>query len=161
MGAAQENPQQASGYTPQNSQYMGDLKSMHRKSDSLRKFSGQAKHFSNWSQHMLDHMGKVHPAWKPTLRWMALPGNTQPLDFASLEGLTLGPNNENAIDLATKFEQVIADWLPEKLFNKRVQLAGGKTQEGNGFAVWRRLHQDFTGEGEILEYAGTQVLRET
>jgi septum formation topological specificity factor MinE len=139
---------------------MGDLKSMHRKSDSLRKFSGQAEHFSGWTIHMLDHMGKVHPYWKTLLRWITQPGNNQSLDFDSLRGLTLGPHQESAIDLAVKFEQVIADWLPETLFKKRIQLAGGKHQEGNGFTVWRELHQRFTGEGEILEYAGTQVLRE-
>ena len=26
--------------------------------------------------------------------------------------------------------------------------------------MWRRLHQDFAGEGEVVEYAGVEVLRE-
>ena len=152
--------QQAQGYLSHGVQLMGDLKSMLRKSDSLRKFTGTADNFSSWAQHMVDHMGKVHSAWKQVLRWINEPGNAAPLDFASLPGLTLGPHNEDAVDLATKFEQVVADWLPETLFKKRIQLAGGKAQEGNWFTVWRELHRRFTGEGEILEYAGTQVLRE-
>ena len=52
------------------------------------------------------------------------------------------------------------DFLPEKQYLRRAQLAGGKAEEGNGFAMWRRPHRDNHGEGQIVEYAGTQCLRE-
>ena len=55
---------------------------------------------------------------------------------------------------------MIVDLLPERLYLRRAQLAGGKSEKGNGFAVWRRLHCEFHGEGEVIEYAGTKVLRE-
>ena len=139
-------------------QWMGDLKAMHRKSDSLRRFNGQPEGFAAWAGHFIDHMGKVHPTWRQTLNWMS--STEDPLDFASIRGRTLGPLNEDAADLAIKLEQVIVDWLPEKLYLRRAQLAGGKPEEGNGFAVWRRLHRDFQGTGQIVEYAGTQCLRE-
>jgi hypothetical protein len=44
--------------------------------------------------------------------------------------------------------------------DRRVQLCGGKAEANNGLAMWRRLHQDFAGEGEVVEYAGVEVLRE-
>ena len=139
-------------------QYMGNTKDMHRKSDSLRKFSGNVEDFAGWSQHMVDHMTKVHSYWKCTLHWLSTTDGH--LSYANLTGQTLGPFNEDAVDLAIKFEQVIVDLLPEKLYLRRAQLAGGKPEEGNGFAMWRRLHKDHVGEGEILDYAGTTVLRE-
>ena len=139
-------------------QTMGNTKAIHSKSESLRKWNGQVETFTAWARHLTDHMGKVHPFWKRTLNWLA---STQDrLDFAALQGLTLGPCNEDALDLTVKLEQLIADYLPEKQYLRRAQLAGGKTEEGNGFAVWRRLHRDNQGEGQIVDYAGTQCLRE-
>ena len=131
---------------------------MHRKSDSLRRFTGNVEDFASWSQHVIDHMTKVHSHWKYTLNWLATTDFS--LSFANLRGQVLGPFNEDSIDLAIKFEQVLVDWLPEKLYLRRDQLAGGKSESGNGFTMWRRLHKDHVGDGEILEYAGTTVLRE-
>ena len=148
-------PGASGGY---NIQYMGNTKDMHRKSDSLRKFSGNTEDFASWSQHIIDHMTKVHSHWKYTLNWLATTDCV--MSYANLRGHTLGPFNEDAVDLAIKFEQVLADWLPEKLYLRRDQLSGGKSEAGNGFAMWRRLHKDHVGDGEILEYAGTTVLRE-
>ncbi|MCH1582993.1 MAG: hypothetical protein L7S63_07745, partial [Flavobacteriales bacterium] len=142
----------------QTDQFMGDQKAMHRKSDSLRRFTGTAENFGSWTGHMIDHMGKVHPCWRQVLNWLA--ATDDPLDFPSIQHAVLGPFNENARDLAIKFEQVIVDWIPEKLYLRRAQLAGGKHEEGNGFAMWRRLHKEFRGEGQIIDYAGTTCLRE-
>ena len=139
-------------------QYMGNTKDMHRKSDSLRKFSGNVEDFASWSQHVVDHMTKVHSYWKYTLNWMST--TEASLAYPDLRGQTLGPFGEDSTDLAIKFEQVLADWLPEKLYLRRDQLCGGKSEAGNGFTMWRRLHKDHVGDGEILEYAGTTVLRE-
>ena len=88
-------------------QYIGDQKAMHRKSDSLRKFNGQAEGFASWIGHMTDHMGKVHPCWRQVLNWLSV--TNEPLDFASLRGQVVGPFDEDALDLTVKFEQVIVD----------------------------------------------------
>ena len=103
-------------------------------------------------------MTKVHSYWKYTLNWMST--TEASLAYPDLRGQTLGPFGEDSTDLAIKFEQVLADWLPEKLYLRRDQLCGGKSEAGNGFTMWRRLHKDHVGDGEILEYAGTTVLRE-
>ena len=86
----------------QQGQYMGDSKAMHRKSDSLRKFTGNAENYSSWSQHIVDHMSKVHPYWRYTLNWLAK--TEMDISFQGLQGQTLGPLGEDAVDLATKFE---------------------------------------------------------
>ena len=64
------------------------------------------------------------------------------------------------MDLAVKLEQLICDWIPERFYKRRIQLCGGPTEEGNGFAMWRRLHSDNMGEGTAHEYAGAGSLRE-
>ena len=59
-----------------------------------------------------------------------------------------------------KLEQCIVDYLAESMYGRRVQLYGGKSEANNGLALWKRPHQDFAGYGEIVEYAGVEVLRE-
>ena len=79
--------------------------------------------------------------------------------MASLATETLGPFQENAAELALKFEQTLVDWLPERLYNNRVQLAGGNAEAGNGFEMWRRLHLNNVGDHEVPEDAGVECLR--
>ena len=71
----------------------------------------------------------------------------------------IGPYKENAAELAEKLEQTLVDWLPEKLYNNRLQLSGGIDETGNGFEMWRRLHLNYMGDGEVLEEAGVECLR--
>jgi hypothetical protein len=137
---------------------MGDSKAIHRKSESLRKWNGTAETFTGWTQHVMDHLAKVHPEWKRLLTWMSTTEDS--LEFAQLTRQVIGPFNESAKDLAEKLEQLLADYLPEKQYLRRTQLSGGQTESGNGFTMWRRLHRDNKGEGQIVDYAGTQCLRE-
>ena len=52
------------------------------------------------------------------------------------------------------------DRRPETLYKKLVQLAGGPGKTGNGFAALRRLFRDNKGSGDVVEYAGIEVLRD-
>ena len=115
---------------------MGHQEAMGRKSESLRKLSGQPSDFINGSEHFMGHMARVHQIWRPTLVWMSK--TEDPLTANRLRNETMGPYNENAGDLALKLEQTILDWMPETLYKKRIQLAGGPGKTGNGFAAWRR-----------------------
>ena len=138
-------------------QHMGDQDAMQRKSESARKCSGKPEDFVNWARHMVDHMAKVHPHWRYVLEWMA--HTDENTSMTRLAHEQLGPLNENARELAEKFEQTLADWLPETLYNKRVQLCGGREEANNGFNMWIRLHREHVGSGEVIEYAGVECLR--
>ena len=72
----------------------------------------------------------------------------------------MGPPQQPAEDLAIKLEATLLDYLPESLGKRRIQLSGGTAQECNGFTMWRRLHRDFQGSGDAVEYAGTEALGE-
>ena len=128
------------------------------KGESIRKWTGESIDFESWAEHLMDHMVKVHPEWKPALKWMAK--TDESLSFTRLKGEWMGPYQENAVDLAVKLEQLICDWIPERFYKRRIQLRGGPTEEGNGFAMWRRLHKDNQGEGTAHLYAGAGSLRE-
>ena len=137
---------------------MENQEAIGRKSESLRNFSGQPSDFINGSEHFMDHMARAHRVWRPTLVWMSK--IEELLTMHRLRNYTIGPYNENAGDLTLKLEQTIIDWLPETLHKKRVQLAGGPGETRNGFAVWRRLFRDNKGSGDVVEYAGIEVLRD-
>ena len=135
---------------------MGNQEAINRKSESLRKFSGHAADFYLWSEHFIDHMSKVHTGWRYVLEWFAKP--IDDVSMARLRHDTLGPFHENAWELSEKLEQVIVDWLPEVDYGRRIQLCNG--EKGNGLAMWRRLHADYKGTGDMVEFAGIEVLRE-
>ena len=138
-------------------QYMGNREAMDRKSESLKKYSGNPGEFTNWANRFADHMGRVHGDWKNCLQWVK--ETVENLSFARLSNEVMGPWNEGACDLARKLEQTIIDYMPEKVYNRRLQLCGGPTQRDNGFIMWRNLHKENVGEGDIIESAGTECLR--
>ena len=138
---------------------MGDQETMTMKTESLKKFHGNRSDFHSWSKHMADHMGKVHGEWRRVLKWIPKYMPDRSFQIATLRMETLGPYNENAVELAVKSEQTWVDWLPERLYNNRAPLAGGDEESGNGFEMWRRLHLNNVGDGEVLEEAGVECLR--
>lgn len=81
------------------------------------------------------------------------------ITFSRLNVEVMGPFNENAGGLAVKLEQLLIDYMPAKIYRRRNQLVGSQTEKNNGFILWRRLHEDFKGTGEMVEFAGVDTLR--
>ena len=136
---------------------MGNREAMDKKSESLKKFSGNPGEFTSWANRFIDHMGRVHWDWKNTLEWLAkTPEN---LSYARLSNEVLGPFSESACELARKLEQTIMDYMPERVHNRRQQLCGGPMQKDHGFILWNNLHRENVGESHIMEEAGTECLR--
>ena len=90
---------------------MGNQEAMGRKSESLRRFSGQPCDFITWCEHFMDHMARVHQVWRPTLIWMSKTEDTLTMD--QLRNQSMGLFGENAGDVSLKLEQTIIDWMPE------------------------------------------------
>ena len=112
---------------------MGNREAMDKKSESLKKYSGNPAEFVNWANRFIDHMGRVHWDWKNTLQWLS--STPENLSYARLSNEVMGPWSESACDLARKLEQTIMDYMPEKVYNRRQQLCGGPTQKDNGFIL--------------------------
>ena len=130
-------------------QHMGDQDAINKKDESLRRFDGSAAKFSNWAKHFVDHVARVHPAWRTALERFGK--CSEDLSLRRLHNEVIGPLSEPAVDLSVKLEQCIVDYLPETMYDRRVQLCGGKAEANNGLAMWRRLHQYFAGEREVVE----------
>ena len=136
--------------------FMGNQEAMERKT-SLKPFSGEPGDFGDWREHFMDHMFRVHSDWRATLEWLSkTPEN---ITFSRLNVEVMGPFKENAGGLAVKLEQLLIDYMPAKIYRRRNQLVGSQTEKNNGFILWRRLHEDFKGSGEMVEFAGVDTLR--
>ena len=138
-------------------QFMGNREAMDKKSEALKRFSGNPGEFNSWANRFIDHMGRVHPDWKNTLSWIS--ETQENLTFARLSNEVLGPWSEDACHLARQLEQTIIDYMPERIYNRRTQLCGGPTQKENGFILWRNLFKEHVGEKAIMEDAGVECLR--
>ena len=62
--------------------------------------------------------------------------------------------------VSTKLECWLADWFDKNLYNRRVQLAGGKGETGNGFEVWRQLFRQYSGGTQVVNYGGQMRLKD-
>ena len=130
---------------------------MDKRSEALKRFTGNASDFPNWANRFMDHMGRVHGDWKNTLQWLS--ETNENLGYARLSNEVLGPFNERADLLTKQLEQTIIDYMPERIYNRRTQLCGGPTQKENGFILWRNLFREFVGEKQVIEDAGVECLR--
>ena len=131
---------------------------MKKTSNKLKVYYGSQIDFDNWAKQFVNHMARVHIHWRYALNWMS--NCDEDLSFAALCRQHVGPLQEPAEDLAIKLEATLLDYLPDSLAKRRIQLSGGTSQECNGFTMWRRLHRDYQGSGDAVEYAGTEALRE-
>ena len=78
----QPNPQMPEFQGHNRVQYMGNREAMDKKSESLKKFSGNPGEFVGWANRFMDHMGRVHGDWKNTLEWIK--GTNENLSYARL-----------------------------------------------------------------------------
>ena len=46
------------------------------------------------------------------------------------------------------------------IYNRGIQWAGGFTEKGDGFEVWRRMHKEYHGSGDSIMLSRLKLLRE-
>ena len=66
----------------------------------------------------------------------------------------------NAWTLSEKLETFICTWVNDALYSRRSQLAGGESQAGNGFEIWRQLYLEHHGGAEAVKLGGIRRLQE-
>ena len=102
-----------------------------KKSESLKKFSGEAGDFANWSKRFIDHMSRVHDDWSYSLDYFSK--TNEDLSFARLNQEVMGPFSENAKNLVRKLEQTIIDYMPTEIYHRRQQFCGGISEKRQWF----------------------------
>ena len=56
----------------------------------------------------------------------------------------------NGWDLSEKLETFVCCWVNDTIYGQRVQLAGGKSETGNGFEIWRQLFHEHHGGADAI-----------
>ena len=123
-----------------------------KKNESLKIFKAEATHYKEWRDRVVDHCCRTNRKWRQALDYIAQ--DDQPWTFARLSGMDL--DGYNLVELAKIFFDWIVDWLPQRLYNRRLQLCG--REFGNGFEMWRRFRQKYEGTGAVMEVAGVDCL---
>ena len=54
----------------------------------------------------------------------------------------------------------MANCISTSLYNRRVQLAGGKAEKGNGFEIWKQLYRQDAGGSQVLKFSGQLRLKD-
>ena len=61
-------------------------------------------------------------------------------------------SGETAWTIAEDLENFWVKWFNESMYNCRDQRRGGPDEAGNGMEMWRRLHMEFKGGSDLVEY---------
>ena len=128
----------------------------YKPNDSLRKFDGDSSKYKMWNSRLKDHLARSNGDWKHvlcSLETAEFPITREWLSSSHIHG-------NSAWDLSTKLETFISTWVSDSLYGRRVQMAGGKAQEGNGFEIWRQLYHEHHGGANAVQLGGMRRLQE-
>ena len=128
----------------------------YKPNDSLRKFDGDSSKYKMWNSRLKDHLARSNGDWKTvlcSLETAEFPITREWLSTSHIHG-------NSAWDLSTKLETFISTWVSDSLYGRRVQMAGSKAQEGNGFEIWRQLYHEHHGGANAVQLGGMRRLQE-
>ena len=123
-----------------------------KRNESLHVFKGTPEDFKGWRDRVVDHCCRTNGMWRACLDYVAQVN--QPIKFADLQSMDL--QGHSAIEVSKIFFNWVCDFLPLRLYNRRLQLSG--REFGNGFELWRRLREKYEGTGAVIDVAGTDCL---
>ena len=117
-------------------------------------FTSNVSDFQLWCDRMVDHLCRATQRWRFLMDYASkcrVPFTKQWLLETNVDGI-------NAWDLSTILEAFLVDWFPKAMYRRRVPLAGG--EHGNGLEMWRRLHNEYKGDDDAIEFGGVRRLQE-
>ena len=128
----------------------------YKPNEAMRKFDGDSSKYKLWNDRTLDHLARSNTYWKTLLKKLQI--CTYPISKQWLEGQWI--YGANGWALSEKLETFICTWVSDALYGRRTQLAGGPSQSGNGFEIWRQLYQEHHGGAEAVQLGGMRRLQE-
>ena len=134
-----------------------DFDISYKPNNQLKVFTETVADCANWASRATDHIARHQHRWKEILTYIKLCGE-QRIHKADL--LKTHCDGVNAWTLANKLEAWLSDWFSTNLYNRRIQLAGGKAEEGNGFEIWRQLYRQYAGGSQVVKFGGQLRLRD-
>ena len=89
-----------------------------------------------------DHIVRHQHRWKDILTYIKLWGEQR---ICKADLIRTHCDGVSAWTLATEREAWMADWFSTNLYKRKVQLAGGKAEDGKGLEIWRQLYRQYAG----------------
>ena len=133
-----------------------DFEISYKTNPQLKVFEESISQYHYWASRVKDHVSRTNPRWKHILEYCAKypnPIRREDLIRTHCDGVC-------AWELALKLDLWLADWFNMNLYNRRVQLAGGRDQAGNGFEVWRQLYLQYAGGSSAVRHGGQARLKD-
>ena len=128
----------------------------YKPNDALRKLDGESAKYKMWADRIIDHLVRGNTHWRVLLKSLQTCQN--PITRAWLSSQwTFGANGW---DLSEKLENFLCTWVTDRIYSRRTQLAGGESETGNGFEMWRKLYIEHHGGAEAIKLGGIRRLQE-
>lgn len=126
----------------------------YKENKDLMKFDATINSYVEWSQAVLDHLSRTNRGWTSLLKFIEIQPN--PVRYEELAVQHVG--GVNAWDIACHLETFLCSWVSKSLKQRRTALCGN--QPGNGLEMWRQLHLEYKGSGELISASGRKVLQD-
>ena len=114
-----------------------DFEPCRKENKALSKFTGDVATYKRWSEISVAHLARKRLEYRDLLK--ITEASTAPITKAALETQQCG--GVCAWAVAQKLESFIMEWVTDTIYNWRIKWAGGFTEKGHGFEVWRRMHK--------------------
>ena len=155
VGNAAPGGQVMPGGAAQNSQ-AGSFEISYKPNEALKKFTGDSGTYKLWADRMLDHLCRSNTRWRYVV--VSLQAAPNAITRAWLEGQAI--DGVSAWLLSEKLEVFICTWVSDSIYNRRVQMAGGERERGNGLEIWRQLFLEHHGGADAIRLGGMRRLQE-
>ena len=125
-----------------------------KKNESLHVFKSTPEDWKGWNDRVIDDCSRANRKWRQILEYiLTVPGQ---ITFGDMQ--TMDIEGHPASEMSKIFFDWVCDWLPQRLYNRRLQLAG--REFGNGFELFRKLRLKYEGTGTIMDVAGADCLHQ-
>ena len=112
------------------------------------KFDATINSYVDWSQSILDRLSRTNRGWTALLKCNEIQPNPVRYEELSVEHV----GGVNSWDIACHLEKFLCCWISKSLKQRRNALCGN--QPGNGLEMWRQLHLEYKGSGELISASG-------
>ena len=134
-----------------------DFDISYKHNPQLQIFNESIEGYAYWASRAADHIARQNYRWMEILEYSK---NWKSGRITKHDLIRTHCDGVNAWTIATKLESWLSDWMGKGLYNRKNQLAGGKTEAGNGLEIWRQLFIQYSGGTEAVRTGGQLRLKD-
>ena len=123
-----------------------------KENKDLCRFDATISSYTEWVQSIFDHLSRTNRGCPQLLRHIEQ--KDKPIVYEELSRQPIG--GVTPWDIACNLETLLAAWLLKSLKQRRLALCGNQTR--TGLEMWRQLHQEFKGTGDLIDASGMKLL---